>query len=55
MLLDSFSYQAADDWLFPSVQHDLYDALFYVRMVVAIVLGVAYGAVGAQGLLAFLS
>ncbi|KAL4450130.1 hypothetical protein ABPG77_010799 [Micractinium sp. CCAP 211/92] len=36
-------------------KNDLYDALFYLRIVVALVLGTLYGALGAQGLMIFLS
>lgn len=36
-------------------QHDLYDALFYLRMLVAALMGATYGAIGAQGLIIFLS
>ncbi|PSC72284.1 Rab5 interacting [Micractinium conductrix] len=36
-------------------KNDLYDALFFVRFVVAVVLGTGYGAMGAQGLIVFLS
>ncbi|KAL4452454.1 hypothetical protein ABPG75_008116 [Micractinium tetrahymenae] len=36
-------------------KNDLYDALFYLRIVVAVVMGMLYGALGAQGLMIFLS
>jgi len=36
------------------LQHDLYDALFYVRILLAALLGVGFGFVGAQGLMVFL-
>ena len=38
----------------PPPQHDLYDALFYVRIVLAVLLGTAFGLIGAQGLIVFL-
>lgn len=37
------------------LQNDLYDALFYLRIVVAIMMGVLFGALGAQGLMSFLT
>lgn len=38
----------------PPLQHDLYDALFYVRILLAALLGTGFGFVGAQGLMVFL-
>lgn len=35
-------------------QHDLYDALYYVRMVAALIMGVVCGVVGLTGLFTFL-
>lgn len=36
------------------LQHDLYDALFYVRILAAALLGTGFGVIGAQGLMVFL-
>jgi hypothetical protein len=37
------------------LKHDLFDALFFLRILLAIILGVTYGVIGAQGLMVFLS
>ena len=37
------------------LQNDLSDAIFYLRVVLALGIGLFYGVIGAQGLMSFLS
>lgn len=36
-------------------KYDLYDCVFFLRVAIAILMGIAYGVVGATGLMSFLS